>query len=110
MAVGPPGKITVRNMAVSSSERASMFCIHAGMAARAASTPALTARTMMEVLTIALRDNFNLHLLGADVVRHVLRGYSQSILTGRQLLRHGDSPCAGARVRIPAQAHRRCAF
>src|SRR5258708_37624108 len=97
-------------MAASRSERASMFCIHAGMAPSAATTPAAIAIRTTKVFARALRDNFNLHLLRADVVRNVLRGHSEPVASGWQFFRHHHSACARARVWIPAQTYRRHAF
>src|SRR5258708_9638378 len=110
MAIGPPGRFTVLKMAASSSERSTMSWIHAGITPSAATAPAVIATRTTEVLIRTLRDNFNLHLLRADVVRNVLGGDREPVAAWRKFFRHHDSTGTRSRVRIPTQTHRRRAF
>jgi len=84
MVIDPVGKGTVRKIAASTSERISMFWIHSGIAARAATKPATTQTRSKEVFMRVLRDDFNLHLLRADIVGYIFRSYGQTVEAGRQ--------------------------
>src|SRR5260370_9470817 len=79
--VGVVGRQTVRKRAASMGERASMFCIQLGMAARAPRIPPTSIAAPQENARV-LRDNFNLHLLHGDVVSHIFRGYGQAVTPG----------------------------
>src|SRR5258708_16073956 len=106
MVIEPLGSDTVRKIAASISECTSMFCIHSGMAARATSTPAARPNASKEILVRALRDNFNLHLLHADVVGNVFRHHGQAVASGSKFVRHHDFSCACGFIGVPAQADR----
>ena len=94
MVIAPVGSETVRKIAASTSERTSMFCIHSGIAARAATKPATTQINSKEVFAKVLRDDFNLHLLRADIVGNIFRSYGQTVEAGRQFAGYRDLPSA----------------
>src|SRR5215470_19389120 len=87
MVTDPPGSGAVRKTIVSSTERASMPCIHAGIDAQAASTTASTP-SGNKINFDNLRKHFNLHLLAADVVRDILRGHHQAVGSRREVRRN----------------------
>src|SRR5262249_32883637 len=87
-----------------------MFCIHSGMAARAASRPAMRRSTAAVVVSKALREDFNLHLLHPDVVGYVFRGHGQAITPRSELAGNQDLASACSFVRIPTETDRRSSF
>src|SRR5262249_3792558 len=96
---------TVRKIAASTSECTSMFWIHSGMAARAAMSPAMKQPRAREVLNSALRENFNLHLLRADVVGNIFGRHGKAIAAGSKLAWNQEIAAACGFVRVPAQVY-----
>ena len=66
-----------------------MFCT-SGIAARATTNPAARATNSKEGFNSALRDDFNLHLLYADVVGNVFGRHREPIAAGNQFAGHSN--------------------
>src|ERR1700759_1486906 len=81
-------------------EAETIDCIHEGRSARATIATALSA--MAQTVT-ALRKDFKLHLLRADIVCNVFGGDGQHVDAGRERARNSKLTRAGAGPRIPAQ-------
>src|SRR5215471_2566719 len=102
----PLGNETVRKIAASISEWASMLRSQSGRAARAASMPAAMVSEIKEVLNSALRENFNLHLLSADVVSDILCRNREPVTAGSKLWRNKNFPGTGSFIGVPAEGDR----